>query len=295
MGHDRHEARRARLILAVRHEVPVDRRRYPLAGLGQQRISRIPEAAAHPAGARASRDPGCHARRAGENPQRAVAREGADMLAAIGRNDYVVALEIAGKPMSTEQLERLAGRALARCAAAGAADRRPRRARAGMPGSGRPKLVAVAPDAAACPGAGGGRRTALSRDEPAGRPSVSPRLKRASTRVSSTHVRDFVYLASGSPRRRELLQQIGVPYPGTQCADVDESRRGARGPCAYVVEAGRGQGRAGRRQRQARARGGARCSRPIPRWCIDGENSGQAGGDRGMPMRMLLRLVGAHP
>jgi 23S rRNA (pseudouridine1915-N3)-methyltransferase len=43
-------------------------------------------------------------RSAGENPQRAVQREGADMLAAIGRDDYVVALEIAGKPMSTEQL-----------------------------------------------------------------------------------------------------------------------------------------------------------------------------------------------
>ena len=43
-------------------------------------------------------------RRAGENPQRAVQREGADMLAAIGRDDYVVALEISAKSMSTEQL-----------------------------------------------------------------------------------------------------------------------------------------------------------------------------------------------
>jgi 23S rRNA (pseudouridine1915-N3)-methyltransferase len=43
-------------------------------------------------------------RSAGENPQRAVQREGADMLAVIGRDDYVVALEIAGKPMSTEQV-----------------------------------------------------------------------------------------------------------------------------------------------------------------------------------------------
>jgi 23S rRNA (pseudouridine1915-N3)-methyltransferase len=43
-------------------------------------------------------------RSAGENPQRAVHREGADMLAAIGRDDYVVALEIGGKAMSTEQL-----------------------------------------------------------------------------------------------------------------------------------------------------------------------------------------------
>ncbi|HEX3914938.1 MAG TPA: 23S rRNA (pseudouridine(1915)-N(3))-methyltransferase RlmH [Steroidobacteraceae bacterium] len=43
-------------------------------------------------------------RGAGDNPQRAVHREGADMLAAIGKDDYVVALEIAGKAMSTGQL-----------------------------------------------------------------------------------------------------------------------------------------------------------------------------------------------
>jgi 23S rRNA (pseudouridine1915-N3)-methyltransferase len=43
-------------------------------------------------------------RSAGDNPQRAVQREGADMLAALGKDDYVVALEIAGKAMSTEQL-----------------------------------------------------------------------------------------------------------------------------------------------------------------------------------------------
>jgi 23S rRNA (pseudouridine1915-N3)-methyltransferase len=43
-------------------------------------------------------------RSAGDNPQRAVQREGADMLAALAKEDYVVALEITGKPMSTEQL-----------------------------------------------------------------------------------------------------------------------------------------------------------------------------------------------
>jgi 23S rRNA (pseudouridine1915-N3)-methyltransferase len=43
-------------------------------------------------------------RRAGENPQRAVQREGADMLAALGKDDYVVALDIAAKTMNTEQL-----------------------------------------------------------------------------------------------------------------------------------------------------------------------------------------------
>jgi 23S rRNA (pseudouridine1915-N3)-methyltransferase len=43
-------------------------------------------------------------RRAGENLQRAIAREGADMLAALKADDYVVALEVAAESMSTEQL-----------------------------------------------------------------------------------------------------------------------------------------------------------------------------------------------
>ena len=43
-------------------------------------------------------------RRAGENPERAILREGADMLAQLGKDDYVVALEIAAKALSTEQL-----------------------------------------------------------------------------------------------------------------------------------------------------------------------------------------------
>jgi len=43
-------------------------------------------------------------RRAGESPQRAVAREGTDMLAALKADDYVVALEVAAESMSTEQL-----------------------------------------------------------------------------------------------------------------------------------------------------------------------------------------------
>ena len=58
-------------------------------------------------------------RRAGEAPERAVIREGADMLAQLGKDDYVIALEINAKSMSTEQLstwlaERMRdGRALA--------------------------------------------------------------------------------------------------------------------------------------------------------------------------------------
>ena len=43
-------------------------------------------------------------RRAGENPERAVAREGSNMLAAIGPKDYVVALEVEAGAMSTQAL-----------------------------------------------------------------------------------------------------------------------------------------------------------------------------------------------
>jgi 23S rRNA (pseudouridine1915-N3)-methyltransferase len=43
-------------------------------------------------------------RRAGENPQRAMDREGANMLAALGRDDFVVALDVQGKSMTTEQV-----------------------------------------------------------------------------------------------------------------------------------------------------------------------------------------------
>lgn len=43
-------------------------------------------------------------RSAGDSPQRAVQREGADMLASLGKDDFVVALEIGGKSMNTEQL-----------------------------------------------------------------------------------------------------------------------------------------------------------------------------------------------
>jgi 23S rRNA (pseudouridine1915-N3)-methyltransferase len=43
-------------------------------------------------------------RNAGESPQRAIAHEGEAMLAAIGREDYVVALEVDAKSMTTEQV-----------------------------------------------------------------------------------------------------------------------------------------------------------------------------------------------
>ncbi len=44
------------------------------------------------------------ARRAGENPLRAVTLEGEGMLASLSRDDYVVALEVMGRSMTTPQL-----------------------------------------------------------------------------------------------------------------------------------------------------------------------------------------------
>lgn len=45
--------------------------------------------------------------------------------------------------------------------------------------------------------------------------------------------RDFVYLASASPRRRELLEQIGVRYE-VRAAEIDERMRAGEAPPAYV-------------------------------------------------------------
>jgi 23S rRNA (pseudouridine1915-N3)-methyltransferase len=45
-------------------------------------------------------------RRPGENPERAIAREGEKMLAALGPKDYVVALEVSAPSLSTAELSR---------------------------------------------------------------------------------------------------------------------------------------------------------------------------------------------
>ena len=51
-------------------------------------------------------------RRPGDNPAPAVEREGRDMLAALGRDEYVVALEIGGAAMDTQQLSQWLARRL---------------------------------------------------------------------------------------------------------------------------------------------------------------------------------------
>ena len=55
-----------------------------------------------------------------------------------------------------------------------------------------------------------------------------------------------LYLASGSPRRRELLTQIGVPFTAIS-ADIDETPLNHESPSAYVERLARGKAEAGRR------------------------------------------------
>lgn len=53
-----------------------------------------------------------------------------------------------------------------------------------------------------------------------------------------------LYLASASPRRRELLTQIGVPFL-TQIAPIDENTLPGESPIAYVERLARAKGQAG--------------------------------------------------
>ena len=52
----------------------------------------------------------------------------------------------------------------------------------------------------------------------------------------------LIYLASASPRRSALLDQIGVPHR-VQPVDVDETARGGEPPDQYVAPARDAQGR----------------------------------------------------
>src|SRR5258705_6975484 len=70
--------------------------------------------------------------------------------------------------------------------------------------------------------------------------STAPRVCLPGTPITALKLRypgtmsqDFVYLASGSPRRRELLQQIGVSFRVVGMA-VDETVLPGETPLAYV-------------------------------------------------------------
>src|SRR5260370_17223254 len=83
--------------------------------------------------------------------------------------------------------------------------------------------------------------------------STAPRVCLPRTPITALKLRypgymslDFVYLASGSPRRRELLQQIGVSFRVVRAA-VDEAVRLAESAPTYALRPAAA---------QAQARGG---------------------------------------
>jgi septum formation protein len=66
--------------------------------------------------------------------------------------------------------------------------------------------------------------------------------------------RDFVFLASGSPRRRELLKQIGVSFQVLK-VEIDESIAAGEAPFGYVSRLARAKATAGARLDTAPASG----------------------------------------
>src|SRR5688572_19952255 len=97
----------------------------------------------------------------------------------------------------------------------------------------------------------------------------------------------MLYLASKSPRRRELLQQIQVVF---ECVDVDvpETPGVAEKPWDYAV-----------RVAQAKARAGYACLRKRQAWVLGADTVVTVDGlilgkprDRGDGLQMLSRLSG---
>jgi septum formation protein len=98
----------------------------------------------------------------------------------------------------------------------------------------------------------------------------------------------FVYLASGSPRRRELLRQIGVEFR-TISAAVDESVQSGETPPAYVARIAAAKAEAGWRARPAGAQ--ALVLSADTAVVLDTEILGKPR-DRSDALRMLLNLSG---
>ena len=124
---------------------------------------------------------------------------------------------------------------------------------AGLSRRGGLPLVAFAADLAARPGAGDGRRAALSRAQPAARASLPPRLRSPFGYPRGSMGYDAIVLASASERRSQLLRQIGVRHPrrrGRHRRDTATRRE----PADYVqrLAAGKAQAVVARLGRPAR-------------------------------------------
>jgi len=109
----------------------------------------------------------------GRDPRRAIEDEGKRVLAALPKNPYVVALDVPGRQLSSEQLaQRLADAGQG----PGLPDRRARRTRGRGIGGGRREVVDRPADLAAHAGAAGRGRTAVSRSGNVGQSPLPSRV-----------------------------------------------------------------------------------------------------------------------
>jgi septum formation protein len=102
---------------------------------------------------------------------------------------------------------------------------------------------------------------------------------------------EFIYLASGSPRRRELLQQIGVSFRLVG-ADLDETALQGESPLAYVSRLAQAKAAVG--WERSRNLGGVPVLAADTAVVLDGKILGKPKGSDDA-MAMLLELSGrAH-
>ncbi|MNQ54022.1 Maf-like protein YhdE [compost metagenome] len=100
-----------------------------------------------------------------------------------------------------------------------------------------------------------------------------------------------LYLASGSPRRRELLTQIGVPFTAIS-ADIDETPLTDESPAAYVERLARGKALAGFQSLAAAEHGTAACVLGADTAVVlDGQILGKPQDEAGA-RAMLMSLAG---
>jgi septum formation protein len=98
----------------------------------------------------------------------------------------------------------------------------------------------------------------------------------------------FIYLASGSPRRRELLQQIGVSFRVID-ADLDETALPGESPLAYVSRLAQGKATVG--WERSRDSGDAPVLAADTAVVLEGRILGKPAG-MNEAIAMLLRLSG---
>ena len=102
-----------------------------------------------------------------------------------------------------------------------------------------------------------------------------------------------LYLASGSPRRAELLQQIAVPFTVLKAPDIDETPRDNECPQAYVERMALEKSRVGERCRQEEGRAEGAVLGADTAVVLDGTILGKPR-DRDHALEMLIALNGAE-